>query len=65
MYNDRIQGIVAENWPMSFLASPDILIGLTGANGSIAGIQPAILTPCLPWNVEQLYLRSAGENPCR
>jgi hypothetical protein len=50
---------------MSFLASPDILIGLTGANGSIAGIQPAILTPCLPWNVEHLYLRSGGENPCR
>ena len=50
---------------MNFLASPDILIGLIGANCSIARIQPAILTQCLLWNVERLYLRNGAENPRR
>lgn len=63
--NDRIQRIVAENCPMNFLASPDILIGLIGANRSLARIQPANLAQCLLWNVEQLCLRNGAENSCR
>ncbi len=56
---DRVQEILAENQPMVFLASPDILVG---AKNSIANVYPAILEPYVLWNVEQLYLRSGTEN---
>jgi peptide/nickel transport system substrate-binding protein len=59
---DRVQEILAENQPMIFLASPDILVG---AKNSIANIHPAVLEPYLLWNVEQLYFRSGPENPSR
>jgi peptide/nickel transport system substrate-binding protein len=59
---DRVQEILAENQPMIFLASPDILVG---AKSSIANFRPAVLEPYVLWNVEQLYFRSAGENVSR
>jgi peptide/nickel transport system substrate-binding protein len=59
---DRVQEILAENQPMIFLASPDILVG---TKNSIANIHPAVLEPYLLWNVEQLYFRSGAENPSR
>ena len=59
---DRVQEILAENQPMIFLASPDILVG---AKNSIANIHPAILEPYLLWNVEQLYFRNGAENAAR
>jgi peptide/nickel transport system substrate-binding protein len=52
---DRVQEILAENQPMIFLASPDIL---TGAKNSIANFHPAVLEPYALWNVEQLYFRN-------
>ena len=42
---DRVQEILAENQPMIFLASPDILVG---AKNSIANFHPAILEPYAP-----------------
>jgi peptide/nickel transport system substrate-binding protein len=56
---DRVQEILAENQPMIFLASPDILVG---AKNSIANFRPAVLEPYVLWNVEQLYFRTGGGN---
>lgn len=59
---DRVQEILAENQPMIFLASPDILVG---AKNTIGNFHPAVLEPYVLWNVEQLYLRSAAGNADR
>jgi len=59
---DRVQEILAENQPMIFLASPDILVG---AKNTIGNFHPAVLEPYVLWNVEQLYLRSGAENAGR
>ena len=56
---DRVQEILAENQPMIFLASPDILVG---AKNSIANLHPAVLEPYVLWNVEQLYFRNGAES---
>ena len=56
---DRVQEILAENQPMIFLASPDVL---AGAKSTIGNFHPAVLEPYLLWNVEQLYLRNPAEN---
>ncbi|HYL83880.1 MAG TPA: ABC transporter substrate-binding protein [Candidatus Angelobacter sp.] len=54
---DRVQEILAENQPMIFLASPDILVG---AKRSIGNFLPAVLEPYVLWNVEQLYFRKTS-----
>lgn len=54
---DRLQEILAQNQPMIFLASPDILVG---AKNSVGNFHPAIIEPYALWNVEQLYLRNAS-----
>jgi len=59
---DRAQEILAENQPMIFLASPDIL---AGAKNSLGNFQPAVLEPYVLWNVEQLHLKNAPENAPR
>lgn len=59
---DRVQEILAEDQPMIFLASPDILIG---AKNTLANIHPAVLEPYLLWNVEQLFFRSGAESANR
>jgi len=59
---DRVQEILAENQPMIFLASPDILVG---AKNTIGNFHPAVLEPYVLWNVEQLYLRNGPGNAGR
>jgi peptide/nickel transport system substrate-binding protein len=59
---DRVQEILAENQPMIFLASPDILVG---AKNTIGNFHPAVLEPYVLWNVEQLYLRGTAGNADR
>ncbi len=59
---DRGQEILAENQPMIFLASPNIL---AGAKNSIGNFHPAVLEPYVLWNVEQLYLKNGTENATR
>jgi peptide/nickel transport system substrate-binding protein len=59
---DRAQEILAENQPMIFLASPDILVG---AKNSVGNFHPAVLEPYVLWNVEQLFLKSGQENATR
>lgn len=59
---DRVQEILAENQPMIFLASPDILVG---AKNSLANVHPAVLEPYLLWNVDQLFFRNSGDGAAR
>jgi peptide/nickel transport system substrate-binding protein len=59
---DHVQEILAENQPMIFLASPDILVG---AKNTVGNFRPAVLEPYILWNVEQLYLKSSTENSGR
>ncbi|HEY2548250.1 MAG TPA: ABC transporter substrate-binding protein [Candidatus Acidoferrum sp.] len=59
---DRVQEILAEQQPMIFLASPDILVG---AKNSIGNLHPAVLEPYVLWNVEQLYFRTGPESANR
>jgi len=59
---DRVQEILAEEQPMIFLASPDILVG---AKNAIGNFRPAVLEPYVLWNVEQLYFRNERENAGR
>jgi peptide/nickel transport system substrate-binding protein len=55
---DRVQEILAENQPMIFLASPDIL---AGARNTIGNFHPAVLEPYILWNAEQLFVREGHE----
>src|SRR2546427_9774809 len=59
---DRVQEILAENQPMVFLASPDILVG---AKNAIGNFRPTVLEPYVLWNVEQLYFKKNPENSSR
>jgi peptide/nickel transport system substrate-binding protein len=59
---DRAQEVLAENQPLIFLASPNIL---AGAKNSIGNFHPAVLEPYVLWNVEQLYLKNGTENATR
>ena len=55
---DHAQEILAEQQPMIFLASPDILVG---AKNSVGNFHPAVLEPYVLWNVEQLCLKNRPE----
>jgi len=59
---DRAQEVLAENQPMIFLASPNIL---AGAKNSVGNFHPAVLEPYVLWNVERLYLKNGTENAAR
>lgn len=59
---DRVQKIVAENVPMIFLATPDVL---AGAQAQVANFHPAVLDPYVLWNVDEIYLRQHGASPGR
>jgi peptide/nickel transport system substrate-binding protein len=59
---DRLQEILAEEQPMIFLASPDVLVG---AKNSVGNFHPAVLEPYVLWNVEQLYIKNGTGNVVR
>jgi peptide/nickel transport system substrate-binding protein len=59
---DRVQEILADQQPMIFLASPDILVG---AKNLIGNFHPTVLEPYVLWNVEQLFFRNGLENDRR
>ncbi len=50
----RVQEILAENQPMIFLASPNILVG---AKNGLGNFRPAILEHYTLWNAEELFWR--------
>lgn len=59
---DRVQEILAEQQPMIFLASPDIL---AGSRNSVGNFHPAVLEPYVLWNAEQLFIRDGHEQNTR
>ena len=54
---DRVQTIIAENLPLIFLATPNVLVG---ARADLANFQPSVLDHYTLWNVEQLYFTPQG-----
>ena len=53
---DRVQQIVADQQPFIYLVYPNALVAFSPR---LQGVQPAVLTPRLTWNVEQLRLQGA------
>ena len=51
---DRVQELVAQNLPLIFLVSPNVLVG---ANKSLGNFRPAVLDHHTLWNVEELFWR--------
>jgi peptide/nickel transport system substrate-binding protein len=50
---DRVQEIVAENVPMIFLTSPNVLVA---ARGNLGNFRPAVLDHHTLWNADRLFL---------
>jgi peptide/nickel transport system substrate-binding protein len=51
---DRVQQIVADQQPFIYLVYPNALYAVSPR---LLGVQPAVLSPGLVWNVEHLRLR--------
>jgi peptide/nickel transport system substrate-binding protein len=51
---DRVQQLLAENLPVIFLATPDVLVG---AKNNVGNFRPAVLDPYALWNADELYVR--------
>ena len=51
---DRVQELVAQNLPLIFLVSPDVLVGTKRALGNF---RPAVLNDHTLWNVDELFWR--------
>jgi peptide/nickel transport system substrate-binding protein len=54
---DRVQELVAQNLPLVFLLSPDILVG---AQSTVGNFRPGILDPYALWNVDEQFVRPTG-----
>ena len=54
---DRAQQLIAENLPLIFLGTPNIL---AGANSRVGNFHPAVLDPYTLWNSDGLYVRGPG-----
>lgn len=52
---DRVQQIAAEQMPMIFLASPDVVVA---QRGNVGNFRPAVLHHFTLWNAAELYLKS-------
>ena len=50
---DRVQQLIADNLPLVFLATPDILVG---ARNEVGNFRPGVLEPYALWNIDELYL---------
>jgi peptide/nickel transport system substrate-binding protein len=56
---DRIQEIEAEQLPMIYLASPNILVG---AREDLGNFQPAVIEQYTFWNAEEFFWRTPAGN---
>ena len=57
---DRVQQILAENAPMVFLASPNVVVA---ARKWVGNFSPSVLAPNTLWNVATLFHRDAHSDP--
>lgn len=55
---DQVQQLVAENVPVVFLASPDVV---AAARKSVGNFAPAVLEPNTLWNAAQLFRRGPDQ----
>jgi len=53
---DRVQQIVADQQPFIYLVYPNVLVAVSSR---LQGVQPAVLSPAIVWNVESLRLQGA------
>ncbi|HWC18786.1 MAG TPA: ABC transporter substrate-binding protein [Terriglobales bacterium] len=51
---DRVQQLIADNLPVIFLATPNVLVG---AKNEVGNFQPGVLDPYALWNTEELYFK--------
>jgi peptide/nickel transport system substrate-binding protein len=51
---DRVQQLIADNMPVIFLATPDVLVG---AKNEIGNFHPGVLDPYALWNMDELYFK--------
>jgi peptide/nickel transport system substrate-binding protein len=51
---DRVQMLIADNLPITCLATPNVLVG---AKADLGNFRPAILESNTLWNVEELFWR--------
>jgi peptide/nickel transport system substrate-binding protein len=54
---DRVQEIVAQQAPMIFLASPNVVVA---QRGKVGNFRPAVLDHFTLWNAAELYLRKGS-----
>lgn len=59
---DRVQEIAAQNLPLIFLVSPNILVG---AQRNVGNFRPVVLEPYVLWNVDQIFIQRTGPPSCR
>ena len=52
---DRVQQLIAENLPVIFLATPDVLVG---ARNEIGNFNPGVLEPYALWDTEELFIKT-------
>jgi ABC-type transport system substrate-binding protein len=57
-----VQEIVAQNLPLIFLVSPNILVG---AQQNVGNFHPAVLEPYVLWNVDQIFIKPTGAPSCQ
>lgn len=55
---DRVQTILAEQVPLVFLVSPNVLVG---ADRELGNFEPAVLEPSVLWNADRLFWKSPRE----
>ena len=51
---DRVQQLIADNLPLIFLATPNVLVG---AKNEVGNFDPGVLAPYALWNTEELYFK--------
>ena len=59
---DRVQAIVAEQVPLVFLVSPNVLVG---ARADLANVRPVVMDHQLLWNIEELFWRAPSSRRSR
>ena len=52
---DRVQKLIADNLQVTFLATPNVLVG---ARNNVGNFNPGVLEPYALWNTEELFLKN-------
>ena len=55
---DRVQQLIADNLPVIFLATPNVLVG---ARNNVGNFNPGVLEPYALWDTAELFLKAKPE----